>query len=84
MSDGKAAQADPNLLEHIQELQSRIAFQEDAIIDINKQMGQQAEEIAFLKRYIRELNVKLKDLKQNDGSSASEAYDPANERPPHY
>lgn len=74
---------EPTMEEQVHDLQSRLAFQEDAIQTINKQMSLQAEELAVLKRYIRELNLKIAELKQQGqgGDGGISLYD---ERPPHY
>lgn len=63
------------------DLQSRLAFQEDALQALNGQVALQARELQQAQQHIRLLNQKLNDLFQQLQQKAA---DPLQERPPHY
>lgn len=63
------------------DLQSRLAFQEDALQSLSSQMALQAQELQVARQHIQMLNQKLNDLfLQLEQKSA----EPLQERPPHY
>jgi SlyX protein len=65
----------------IDDLQSRVAFQEDALHIMSDQIAEQADDLRRTRDQIHLLNQKLNDLlAQIDNKPAS----PASERPPHY
>lgn len=67
--------------EQIADLQTRLAFQEDALQEMSNQMALQAQELQMARQQIRLLNQKLNELfNQLDQRAAA----PADERPPHY
>lgn len=67
------------LLEHIEELQIRQSFQEDALQKMNEQMAALTMKLALAQDQIRLLSDKIKNNSENDGHGGSD-----NERPPHY
>ena len=67
--------------EQIADLQTRLAFQEDALQEMSNQMAVQAQELQMARQQIQLLNQKLNELfNQLDQRAAA----PADERPPHY
>jgi len=63
------------------DLQSRLAFQEDALQALSGQMAVQAQELQLARQHIQMLNQKLNDLfLQLEQKSP----DLLQERPPHY
>lgn len=67
--------------EQIADLQTRLAFQEDALQVMSGQMALQAQELLTARQQIQLLNQKLNDLfHQLEQRGAA----PADERPPHY
>lgn len=64
--------------ETLAELESRIAFQEDAIDKLSDMVARQEMDIERLTRMVKILNVQLREL-GTDGSVPE-----ANEVPPHY
>ncbi|MGB0468394.1 MAG: SlyX family protein [Pontibacterium sp.] len=65
--------------EQIAELESRVAFQEDAIDKLSEEMARQEKEIEMLTRMVKIINSNVKSLA---GDSVT---DPDNEAPPpHY
>ncbi len=67
--------------EQIADLQTRLAFQEDALQEMSNQMALQAQELQMARQQIQLLNQKLNELfNQLDQRAAA----PADERPPHY
>lgn len=67
--------------QQIIDLQTRVAFQEDALQTMSDQMGNFAVELQMARKQIQLLSDKLKDTtSQVDQMSDS----PADERPPHY
>ncbi len=63
----------------IDELESRLAFQDDTIESLNQVVARQDAELRSLKLELRELSGRLKEL--NDAAPES---DPGHEPPPHY
>lgn len=65
----------------IDDLQSRAAFQEEALQVMSEQIAKQAEELLLARDHIQLLNQKLNEfLAQADAKSSA----PVDERPPHY
>ncbi|WP_255428798.1 SlyX family protein [Saccharophagus sp. K07] len=69
------------LTEHIQDLQARLAFQEDALQVMSEQMALQAQELQMVREQMQVLNKKLNDLFYQMEQRAEA---PPIERPPHY
>lgn len=65
----------------IDDLQSRLAFQEDALQVMSAQVAGQADELLLAREHIRLLNHKLNELLAQVDAKASE---PLDECPPHY
>lgn len=63
------------------DLQSRLAFQEDALQSLSGQMAMQAQELQLARQHIQMLNQKLNDLFLQLEQKLAE---PLQERPPHY
>ena len=63
----------------IDELESRLAFQEDLIERLNEVVARQDREIALLTRRLADLQGKLEDVAAS-AASAAEGFEP----PPHY
>lgn len=63
------------------DLQSRLAFQEDALQTLSGQMAQQSQDLQLARQHIQLLNQKLNDLLRQPDPSAM---DSLQERPPHY
>lgn len=67
--------------EIIEDLQSRLAFQEDAIDHLNQAMASQADRIDILQQQIRYLHDQLKQLGERQDGGVDTVL---NEIPPHY
>ena len=66
-------------VEHaIHDLQTRVAFQEATIEELNQTVAQQASELVMLNRKLKQLSELLHELSQ---TAAAEA---AHQPPPHY
>ena len=65
----------------IDDLQSRLAFQEDALQVMSGQMAEQANELLLAREHIQLLNQKLNELMAQMDVKSSE---PLDECPPHY
>lgn len=68
--------------EQLIDVQTRVAYQEDTLAQLNDVITRQDAEIVQLKQQVRLLAQRLDELARNP-SEANEA-DIANERPPHY
>lgn len=66
------------------DLQSRLAFQEQTLIDLNEVVARQAEQIDRLEQHLRALAGKYRDLRDAVEQSPGEGDSLADERPPHY
>lgn len=64
----------------IDDLQSRVAFQEETLQTMSDLVAGQAEELHLARQHIQLLNQKLNELLQGDIKSSSQL----DERPPHY
>jgi SlyX protein len=62
--------------DHIAELESRIAFQEDAIDKLSEVVARQEKDIERLTRMVQILNTELKETNAGPG--------PEDQPPPHY
>ena len=71
------------LQEKIIELESRVAFQEDALAQLSDQMAWQGQKLALQERTIEQLIERLKLLKHELEQQGGPA-EPANQPPPHY
>lgn len=69
------------LTEQIHDLQTRLAFQEDALQIMSEQMALQAQELLLAREQMQVLNKKINDLFYQLEQRAEA---PPNERPPHY
>jgi SlyX protein len=65
------------LVERIDALEARVAYQDEAIETLNATITAQWKEIDALNRQLAALSERLQDAEAN-------APGPANERPPHY
>ncbi len=70
-----------NLADELIELQTRIAFQEDTINQLNQVITKQGADILQLKHQMRLLAKRLDDVALGQVGEGDEI---ANERPPHY
>lgn len=70
-----------SLQAQIDDLQARVAFQEDAIQTLSEQLAMQAESLHFAREHIHLLNQKMNEIRMQgeDDTGSSQ-----NERPPHY
>ena len=68
-----------DLHDTIEDLQSRLSFQEDAIDHLNKTVAQQDQAIELLRQQIQYLYGQVKQLSEQQRSE-----NPLNETPPHY
>lgn len=74
MNNTDAAQA------QIDDLQTRVAFQEDALQVLSEQIAAHAEQLRLAREHIQLLNQKLNEL----SAQAENETDVAEARPPHY
>lgn len=79
MQDGKM---EYGIEGRIDELEIRVAFQDDAIDALNKVITAQDKRIKLLEEAIRHLYQEVKERQPADESS--QAFNPVNEVPPHY
>ncbi len=70
-----------NIEEEIIELQTRVAFQEDTINQLNLVVSQQDSEIMLMKEQLRQLLARFQELQNQQAGTGVEI---TNERPPHY
>ena len=75
--------ADVNILkEQMQDLQSQLAFQEDAVKSLDEALALQQQEILLLRRQLELLRQhQLEQSTQNEEGSSASLLD---EKPPHY
>jgi len=75
--------ADVDLLQQqVMELQSQLAFQEDAVRSLDDALAHQQQEIVLLRRQLELLGQRQQEhAAQNDAGPASV---PLDEKPPHY
>lgn len=72
---------DEQLLKRIDDLESQLAFQEDTIEALNKQVESQSNELSLLRRHLELVVSKVAPLVERSGI---ESFDASSERPPHY
>lgn len=65
----------------IEDLQVRIAFLDDLVDQLNTQIAIQGRELADLKKQMKILYQRVDGSHLEDGIAA---FDPLNDRPPHY
>ncbi len=69
----------------VEDLQSRLAFQEQTLADLNDVVARQTEQIDRLEQQLRALAGKYRDLRDAvEQSPEGEGSAAADERPPHY
>lgn len=66
--------------ETIEDLQSRLAFQEDAIDQLNKTVVEQHNEIQLLQKQLKYLNDQMEQMAEQQQQQGAVGH----ERPPHY
>ena len=72
---------DSELAARIEELESRLAFQDDLIEDLNGVVARQDRDLAVLNLRLQELTSKISDIAESEASPGeSSGY----ENPPHY
>lgn len=71
-----------NTESRIDELEIRVAFQDDAIDALNKVITEQDKRLKLLEESMRRLYQELKERQMSEGDGQD--FNPANERPPHY
>lgn len=74
------ADTDP-LLSQLEEVQSQLAFQEDALQSLNEALAQQQQEILLLRRQLELLKQRQDEAGATQGGSGD---DGGEEKPPHY
>jgi SlyX protein len=70
------------LKQQMMELQSQLAFQEDAVRSLDEALAHQQQELLLLRR-----QLELLQQRQQDNTALNEAGSagvPANDKPPHY
>jgi SlyX protein len=65
----------------IVDIQTRLAYQEDLLNELNQIVSRQDAEILTLKQHVRQLGKRVEDFLT---SPAQENVDISDERPPHY
>ena len=68
------------LVSQIEDLQSRLLFQDDALSQLDEVVIAQAGQLARLQHQVAELAEKLQQLRDERGASSP----PVDEKPPHY
>lgn len=68
----------------LEDLQSRLAFQEQTLTDLNDVVAYQAEQIERLEQQLRALAGKYRDLREAVEERPGNSSTPLDERPPHY
>lgn len=69
-----------DIRERMEELESRLAFQDDLIDSLNAVVARQDREVVSLTRRVHELEERLKDMDTASGGGSPEGH----EVPPHY
>lgn len=69
--------------DRIDELEIKLAFQDDTIEALNKVITEQDKRLLLLEESVRRLYQELKEKEDQDGAGI-EGYNPAHEVPPHY
>ncbi len=68
------------LKQHIMEMQSQLAFQEDAISSLDEALARQQQELMLLRRQLELLHERQLDPHSEAGPASA----PVEEKPPHY
>lgn len=71
---------DTELSHRVDELESRLAFQDDLIESLNKVVSRQDQELAMLTLRLQELSAKINEI----GEVAATSSASPSETPPHY
>lgn len=71
----------PDFEEQLIDIQTRVAYQEDTLAQLNEVITRQDAELLHLKQQLRLLAARLEEVTANPGQDAGETID---ERPPHY
>ena len=66
--------------QRMDELESRVAFQDDLIESLNEVVTRQDREIALLTRRLQDLEEKIRDLADGAVTAGGDGHEP----PPHY
>lgn len=66
---------------HLEDLQVRITFLDDLVEQLNQQLAIQTQEIADLKK---QMQLLYRRVESSDLSEGIAAFDPVNDKPPHY
>jgi SlyX protein len=72
--------ADADIAGRLEELESRLAFQDDLIESLNEVVARQDREIALLTQRLADLAGKFEDLAASSAPAAATGHEP----PPHY
>lgn len=64
-------------------IETKIAFQEDTIAQLNEVVCKQQAQIDILERQMQQLIGRVRDLSET-ATQSGETYSAADERPPHY
>lgn len=70
-----------DLEEQLIDVQTRIAYQEDTLAQLNEVITRQDAEIIQLKQQLRLLALRIDEMQRNPAQAGEEI---TNERPPHY
>ncbi|WP_331346489.1 SlyX family protein [Cellvibrio sp. UBA7661] len=70
-----------DLEEQLIDVQTRIAYQEDTLTQLNEVITRQDAEIIQLKQQLRLLALRIDEIQRNPAAAED---DISNERPPHY
>jgi SlyX protein len=70
-----------DLEEQLIDVQTRIAYQEDTLTQLNEVITRQDAEIIQLKQQLRLLALRIDEMQRNPAQADGEI---TNERPPHY
>lgn len=70
-----------DLEEQLIDVQTRVAYQEDTLAQLNEVITRQDAEIIQLKQQLRLLALRIDEIQRNPASTGD---DISNERPPHY
>lgn len=68
----------------IEDLQSRLSFQEDTLGELNRLVSRQAGQIERLEQQLKALAGKYRDLRDTFEKGEEGSDSPMDERPPHY
>ncbi len=79
--DGMDSHADPAIGQRFEDLESRLAFLDHTVEELNTVIVRQDQEIRTLQQQVSELMAKLNDL---GASAGPEGQAPEHEIPPHY